>query len=188
MNASTPPLALSLFLLVVGIAGLGAAILLVAVRFQPLAPVAAAPPLAADPEPPPPAPAPAPEPAVEAPAPAPAPEPAVEAPAPAPGPAAGEPGPWQVALDQKSYQPDDAGQEAIAAAARALLAEPEARAVVVGVNSTRHSSKRALAAARGVRERLVAAGVDGARVEASAEQLPEVERPLVRIERKGGDR
>jgi hypothetical protein len=191
VSADKPPLALSLLLLLAGAAALVTVVLLVWTRFEPRGvagpgPAGATEPLAA---------------AVTVPAP---PEPLpVDGEAtgradagagdPASGPTAAaveQPagGPWRVALDPQSYDPDEDGARDIAAVAGLLAAEPTARLELVGVNSNRRSEKRALQAARVVRDRLVAAGVERRRCEVSSEQSAAIEGLEVRIELRGAAR
>ncbi|HUT78035.1 MAG TPA: hypothetical protein VM285_10135 [Polyangia bacterium] len=177
-SAEKPPLALSLLLLLAGAAALATAVLLVWARFEPRGVAGPAPavsvgpavPAVVEPEPPPLAPSP-PDAAVTGPADAGAVEP--------PG------GPWRVVLDPQSYAPDEDGERTIAAVAGLAAADPQARFFLVGVNSNRRSEKRALQAARVMRDRLVAAGVERRRCEVSAEQSATIEGLEVRIELRG---
>ncbi len=198
-TAEKPPLALSLLLLVAGVAALATAVLLVWSRFdlrEPVAPAAiaslpaATAGQAAGPEPVTETDPPVAVPANEVP-PGP-PHDGRAGPGPAPtiadaGPAAAG-GPWRLSLDPRNYAPDETGEAAIAEIAALLAANPSARVRLLGVNNNRMSEKRALQAARTVRNRLVAAGVERRHCEVEADQEAGFEGLEVRIEIEGGSR
>jgi hypothetical protein len=196
MTASVekPPLALALLLLLAGAAALATAVLLVWARFEPRGGAGPAPAAAVVEAPVPvvgglgsPAVAPGPPDAAPmGPADAGVVEPAAGPAAPAARPPAG--GPWRVALDPQTYDPDEDGARVLAAVAGLLAADPTARLELVGVNSNRRSEKRALQAARVVRDRLVAAGVERRRCEVGSEQSATIEGLEVRIELRGAAR
>lgn len=183
-----PPLLLSLFLLLVGVAGLGTAVLLVVLHFQPggraffwieqgTTGPAVAHGVVPDPGPP------------EEPGPA-------DAATPPGGPpfveeadtdtdAEGPPpvtGPWRLPLDFDTYAPDEAGEAVIEAVAALLAADPEAGVRVIGVCGARLSKARAWQAARVVRKRLVAAGVRRDCCETRIEQSRDIDGVEVRLE------
>jgi len=96
---------------------------------------------------------------------------------------------WVIEIDASSYDLDPSADPIIDEIIAALASDNSRRVKLTGINHPSKSSKRAVKAARVVKERIVAdVGIGKNRVVTKGDQDPEVEGVLVRAELTGGAR